>query len=98
MKYNRGPLVPHSLLKLAGNVYIRHLVESRRTRNTENLSGGLLAQERHQGDRKSKARVYKIYEREEKQEKFTLRKVAAKLKRLQITKEPSNQNLLVFAY
>ena len=59
--------------------------------------GELLAQERHQDDRKSKAKVYKIYEREEKQEKFASRKVAAKLKQLQITKERSNQNLLVFA-
>ena len=35
MKYNRGPLVPHSLLKLVGNVYIRHLVQSRRYVNGE---------------------------------------------------------------
>ena len=34
MKYDRGPLVP-SLLKLAGNVYIRHLFESRRNINGE---------------------------------------------------------------
>ena len=68
MKYNRGPLVPQSIETRGKCLYSSFSWVKKRyqrgTRNPKNLSGGLLAQERHKSDRKSKARFYKIYKRE----------------------------------